>query len=88
LYIGGTSYDLNNLLVPGTLASGAFLANANAINDRGQIAVDSSDGQAYLLTPVTPPLVTPAPGTLWFVLAGLGATLLFARRRFHPGDAR
>jgi probable HAF family extracellular repeat protein len=58
---GGVSYDLNNLIPPGT---GWVLHEANDINDSGQIAGTGSIGgvfHAYLLTPVpsTPPTVTP-----------------------------
>ena len=36
---------LNNLI---TLPAGVYLTYADAINDRGQIAAQSSDGYAYL----------------------------------------
>ena len=54
LYVDGVSYDLNDLLAPGSLPSGVYLVNATAINDRDQIAANGSDGQAYVLTPVSP----------------------------------
>ncbi|MDQ2799754.1 MAG: hypothetical protein M3Y13_08945, partial [Armatimonadota bacterium] len=52
LWAGGKVYDLNDLALPGAHGT---LGSARAINDRGQIIVNSMDKDgrhAYLLTPV------------------------------------
>lgn len=56
--------DLNTLV---KLADGATLMEAAGINDAGQIIVNASDGEAYLLTGSVP-----EPGTFALLLSGLG----------------
>jgi len=48
VYSNGTMIDLNSLV---TLADGAYLVQAAAINDRGQIVAQASDSYTYLLSP-------------------------------------
>lgn len=48
LYKGGAMTDLNSYLPSGTSVT---VTQANAINDRGQIAAGASNGHAVLLTP-------------------------------------
>ena len=64
--------DLNSLV---KLENGTFLSEARAINDRGQILANASDGHAYLLSPV------PEPETYAMLLAGLGLMGFMARRK-------
>lgn len=66
---GGAMQDLNDLVA----LDGVELASAVAINERGQVLVNSDNGHAYLLTPV------PEPATWLLGLAG-GALLLTRRR--------
>jgi probable HAF family extracellular repeat protein len=48
VYSNGTIADLNSLA---KLSDGAYLTQATAINDRGQIVARGSDGLTYLLSP-------------------------------------
>ena len=78
LYDAGIMMDLNDLLMVG-LDGGAFLREATAINDSGQIVALGSDDFGYLLTPVAASV--PEPSTAWLMvsaLVGLGAA---SRRR-------
>ena len=65
--------DLNSLV---TLPDGAILKNATGINDAGQIIVNATDGQAYLLT-----ASVPEPGTIGLLLSGLGLVGFVVRRK-------
>ncbi|MTW00560.1 PEP-CTERM sorting domain-containing protein [Duganella ginsengisoli] len=80
LYDGGTAYDLNALVRPG---SGVTITGAAAINDVGQIAGQGCDksGNCYalLLSAV------PEPQTWGMLLAGLGLVGWMGRRRL-PAD--
>lgn len=68
---GAGMVDLNTLV---SLES-VLLSEARAINERGQILANASNGRAYLLTPVP----EPHQALLW--LAGLSALAAWARRR-------
>ena len=68
--------DLNSLV---TLADGAIFKNATGINDAGQIIVNATDGQAYLLT-----ASVPEPGTCGLLLSGLGLVGFVVRRKKTP----
>lgn len=82
LYDGGTSYDIDTLLAPG---SGLTIRSATAINDRGQIGAQGCDASgncfAVLLSPV------PEPQTWGMWLAGAGLIGWVARRRNRAGLA-
>lgn len=78
----GQIYDLNIFLDDSLRAEGWYLAEATAINDKGQIVgiIDNRDipysGSAFLLTPV------PEPETYAMLLAGLGViAITFLRRK-------
>ena len=78
LYTGGTMYDLNTLILPGSGVSNIqVLQNGtNSINDLGQIAafgVVGGQTRALRLTP------TPEPASAALLLGG--AALLGLRRR-------
>lgn len=78
LYDGGTPYDLNGLLRPGT---GLTVTRVAGINDFGQIAGQGCDSKgncyAVLLSAV------PEPHTWGMLLAGLGLAGWMGRRK-HP----
>lgn len=80
LYDGGTSYDLNTLLVPG---SGLTVTRVAAINNVGQIAGQGCDSRgkcyAVLLSAV------PEPQTWGMWLAGAGLIAWLTRRRNSAG---
>jgi len=67
--------DLNGLAL---LPPGVHLDAAVAVNDAGQIAVNSGNGHAYLLTPV------PEPATTTMLLSGLLVLAAGARRGSGP----
>jgi probable HAF family extracellular repeat protein len=64
LFDGISMYDLNNLVTD----SPATFHFAFGINDLGQIIADDYAGQAYLLTPISPPVIrdlSTSPSILW-----------------------
>jgi probable HAF family extracellular repeat protein len=81
LFTGGTMYDLNSIVVPGSGVTGIEVGSASdSINDLGQIAgYGTYEGHqvAVVLTPVSVP--EPTSGLL--LLLGSAATLLVHRRR-------
>ncbi len=70
LYSSGVMSDLNNLLMPGSLASGIYLAAASGINDHGQIVAAGSDGLAYLLSPHAASTAPSGPPTISGIVNG------------------
>jgi probable HAF family extracellular repeat protein len=84
LFSGGKITDLNSLL-PANARNG--VASAVAINDRGQIVVNSMElnGHAYLLTPDSV-AAAPEPGSL--TLLAVGAAGLLGWRRWRPASPR
>lgn len=77
LSIGGTMYDLNNLVTNGSGITITDGGGYNAINDLGQIAgfgIVGGQRHALLLTP------TPEPTSAALLLGG-GALLALRRRR-------
>jgi probable HAF family extracellular repeat protein len=76
LYSGGKMIDLNNLLAAN---SPVTFTSAEAINDRGQILVTSSDGRSFLLTPNAAP--EPASLTLLALGGAVVAGCAWRRRR-------
>ncbi|MBV9037887.1 MAG: DUF3466 family protein [Acidobacteriaceae bacterium] len=77
LYSNGVMMDLNDLIDP---SLGIRLTEAYGINDSGQIAAESLEGQtrAFLLTPM------PEPGT-WALLGSGGLVIIGMLRRRHKG---
>ena len=66
LFEHGSFYDLNTLIDP---ASGWVIAEANAINDLGQIAGTACrDGQCYAVRLDLAPVDVPEPG-MWMLMA-------------------
>ena len=93
LYTGGTMYDLDSLLVPGsgvtslTIGQGAysfgngftsFGGAGDSINDLGQIVANSNLGPVILT-----PIATPEPASAALLMGG-GALLALRRRRVPP----
>lgn len=69
IYTAGAMFDLNAQL---SAPIATTLTNAVAINDNGQIVAEGSNGDAYLLSPLT----APEPSTALMVLAGIGLVKL------------
>ena len=82
-WINGQTVDLNTL-VPGLSPDVGFLGNATGITDNGYIVGDTSDGRAFLLTPIP----APEPSSISLLCVG-GIIVAFnaIRRRRGRGNA-
>jgi probable HAF family extracellular repeat protein len=79
LYIDGTMYDLDSLLLPGSDVTD-LIVGENCINSSGQIAATGNVNgvdEALLLTPVA----VPEPSTWLMLAAGTASFIAFRRRR-------
>ena len=79
LYTGGTMYDLNDLILPGSGVTNFSISGfGGGINDSGQIAAtDTINGQRHALR-LTP---TPEPSSALLLLASTGLLAGFRRSR-------
>lgn len=81
LYTGGTMYDLNDILLPGSSVSNLVISKGgNGINNLGQIAATGTvGGQTHALR--LDPVPTPEPAGFVLLLGGGNALLGASRQR-------